>query len=53
MTKYKVTSISKAYYTVEADSEEEAIEKSKESVPDWEEEGKTKVQVKIKGKKED
>ncbi len=50
MTKYKVTTTSKAFYTVEADSEEEAIEKSKETVPDWEEEGKTKV--KAKGKKE-
>ena len=49
--KYKVTTTSKAFYTVEADSEEEAIEKSKDAMPDWEEAGKTKV--KAKGKKED
>ncbi len=49
--KYKVTTTSKAYYTVEASSSEEAIEKSKEAMPDWEEEGKTKV--KAKKQKED
>ena len=53
MTKYKITTTSKAYYTVEASSESEAIEKSKESMPDWEEEGKVKVKVKVKKQKED